>query len=70
MSRNGPFYSYLTELLLANRQCWMKNIYKDEEGHAGVWMASIIRGEVGSQAFDWLELTREEEMHETNFELT
>jgi len=70
MTRHGPPYAYLSALLLLNRQCWMKNTYKDDEGHAGVWMASIIRGEVGSQSFDWLELTQEEEMHEMNFELT
>jgi hypothetical protein len=70
MTRHGPPYAYLSALLLLNRQCWMKNTYKDDEGNAGVWMGSIIRGEVGSQAFDWLELTQEEEMHETNFELT
>jgi len=70
MTRHGPPYAYLSALLLLNRQCWMKNTYKDDEGNAGVWLASIIRGQVGSQSFDWLELTQEEEMHETNFELT
>lgn len=70
MTRHGPPYAYLSALLLVNHQCWMKNTYKDDEANAGVWLASIIRGNVGSQSFDWLELTQEEEMHETNFELT
>lgn len=68
-TNDTPYYFYLEALLKKYRQCWMKNTFCDEDGNAGTWIASIVHGEVASEMVNWRELTIEDTIYKTNFEV-
>lgn len=62
-ARNGIFYDYLKRLLELHPKCWFKNEYSDENGHAIVWTARYVNGQIQSEEAEWSEPTIEELVH-------
>jgi len=68
--RNEPIYKQMEMLLNKYPKCWMKNEYENELGHCGIWIGRYQSGEPEIQKLEWLELTIEELVHETDFSKT
>lgn len=58
--RNFPITQYLEELLVTYPQCWIKNEFRTELGHCGLWIGRFIGEEPDIQEVTWRELTDEE----------
>jgi len=67
--RNEPIYNYLTELLIQNPKCWIKNEYNTENGDCGIWIARMVDGTPSVQEFTWQELCIEEVMGGEDFSI-
>ena len=68
--RNQPIYEQMEMLLNKYPKCWFKNEYENELGHCGMWIGRYQSGEPEIQKLEWLELTIEELVHETDFSKT
>lgn len=58
--RNFPINEYLEELLIAYPQCWIKNEFRTEIGHCGMWIGRFRGEEPDIQELSWRELNDEE----------
>jgi hypothetical protein len=58
--RNYPINEYLVELLAAYPQCWMKNEFRTEIGHCGMWIGRFRGEEPDIQELSWRELDNDE----------
>ena len=56
-SRNGPDVAWLERLLVAYPSLWIKNLWENESGMAGVWVGSK---DSGIHRFEWEDLCFEE----------
>ena len=68
--RNQPIYEQMEMLLNKYPKCWFKNEYENELGHCGMWIGRYQSGEPEIQKLEWLELTIEELVHETDYSRT
>ena len=55
-----PNFEWLEELLHKYPSIWLKNIWHEEGGLAGIWIASL---KDGIKRFEWEDLSIEEETH-------
>jgi len=55
-----PDFNWLESLIIKYPSIWVKNIWHEEGGYAGVWIGSV---EKGIQRFDWDDMCIEEEYH-------
>jgi hypothetical protein len=53
-----PDYEWLESLIPNYPNCWIKNVWKEEGGIAGVWVET---SKTGVQSMEWVELSLEEE---------
>lgn len=58
--RNFPINEYLVELLVTYPQCWMKNKFRTEIGHCGMWIGRFRGDEPDIQELSWRELDNDE----------
>jgi len=65
--RNLPVYEYLKQLLAAHPTIWIKNDYKTEDGHCGLWIGHIYNGTRSIQDLEWTELSYGEENYREDF---
>ena len=60
-SNNGrPDYDWLEGLLVQYQSLWVKNVWREEGGRAGVWIGSRLSG---VRRFEWDDLCLEERAH-------
>ena len=55
-----PHYEWLESLLVQYPSCWIKNVWHEEGGKAGVWIGSKQNG---IRQFEWDDLCLEERAH-------
>lgn len=51
-SKNQPDFEWLENLLIKYPSCWIKNLWQEEGGSAGVWIGS----KDGIQKLDWIQM--------------
>jgi len=67
--RNEPIYKYLTELLLQNPTCWIKNEYDTEDGDCAIWIARMVYGKPSIKEVTWHEMSIEDAMRSEDFSI-
>ena len=56
----GPDFEWLEKLLKKYPSIWVKNLWHEEGGLAGIWIGSV---KDGIKRFDWEDMCIEEEAH-------
>jgi len=59
-SSSFPDYVWLEGLLVRYNTLWIKNVWQEEGGRAGIWVGGV---EKGIRHFEWEDLCLEEKAH-------